>query len=113
MNFKNIRCNIFLIEFENEWDKKRIMEDRPWTFDGDQVSLADFDGITPPSQLKFEKVAFWVQMFNDLHLASMSKMGKRIRASVGMEEEVDVDEDGVGWGEYLRVRIILDLSKPL
>jgi hypothetical protein len=26
--------------------------------------------------------------------------------------EVDVNEDGVGWGEFLRVRIVLDMSKP-
>jgi hypothetical protein len=40
-------------------------------------------------------------------------VGWQIGASVGVVEEVDVDEDGVGWGEYLRVRILLDLSKPL
>jgi hypothetical protein len=28
-------------------------------------------------------------------------------------EEVETDVDGIGWGEYLRVRITLDLSKPL
>ena len=77
------------------------------------MSLADFDGTTPPSSLEFEKVAFWVCMFN-LPLACISReMGKRIEASIGTVEEVDVDDDGVGWGEYLRVRIILDLSKPL
>jgi hypothetical protein len=32
---------------------------------------------------------------------------------VGLVEEVDVDETGIGWGEYFRVLIILDLSKPL
>jgi hypothetical protein len=113
VNFKNIGSNLFLIEFENEWDKSRIMEGRPWTFDGDLVSLAEFDGITPPSQLEFEKAAFWVRMF-ELPLACMSKeMGQRIGASVGTVEEVEVDDEGVGWGEYLRVRIILDLSKPL
>jgi hypothetical protein len=40
-------------------------------------------------------------------------VGWQIGASVGVVEEVDVDEVGVGWGEYLRVRILLDLSKPL
>jgi hypothetical protein len=114
VNFKNIGCNLFLIEFENEWDKIRIMEGRPWTFDGNLVSLADLDN--PTLRIGFQKgiiASFWVCMFN-LPLACMSKeMGKRIGASVGTVEEVDVDEDGVGWGEYLRVRITLDLSKPL
>jgi hypothetical protein len=32
---------------------------------------------------------------------------------MGVDEEVEAVEDGVGWGEFLRVRIKLDLSKPL
>jgi hypothetical protein len=32
---------------------------------------------------------------------------------MGTVEEVDTDEEGVGWGEFLHVRIIIDLTKPL
>jgi hypothetical protein len=39
--------------------------------------------------------------------------GQRIGASMGVVEEVDVDEAGVGWGEFLRVRVVLDVTKPL
>lgn len=48
------------------------MESRPWTFDGHLVSLLDFDRITLPSQLNFEKAAFWIHMYN-LPLACMGK----------------------------------------
>jgi hypothetical protein len=113
VSFKTVGENTFLIEFANEWDKARIMEGRPWTFDGDLVSLVEFDGLTPLAELEFEKAAFWVRMFN-LPLACMSKdMGMRIGSTMGDVEEVEVDEDGMGWGEYLRVRIVLDLTKPL
>lgn len=110
---KTLGANLFLIDFENEWDKIRIMEGHPWTFDENLLSLVGFDGITPVMELEFKKTAFWVCMYN-LPLVCMSKaMGLRIGASGGQVEEVDVDEEGVGWGEYLRVRIMLDLSKPL
>jgi hypothetical protein len=113
VSFKSVGINTFLIEFEKEWEKDRVMEGRPWTFDGDLVALVDFDGLTPPAELEFDKAAFWVRMY-DLPLACMSEeMGVRIGSSVGKVEEVEVDEDGVGWGEYLRVRIILDLTKPI
>lgn len=38
--------------------------------------------------------------------------GERIGSIVG-EVLADVDEDGLGWGKYLRVRIIMDITKPL
>jgi hypothetical protein len=30
-------------------------------------------------------------------------VGKKLGASVGAEEEVDIDLNGVGWGRFLRV----------
>lgn len=75
--------------------------------------MEDFDGLTPPKEIEFEKVAFWVHMFN-LPLACMgTKVGFHIGASMGVVDEVDMDEEGVGWGEYLRVRIKFNLNKPL
>jgi hypothetical protein len=63
--------------------------------------------------MDFEKAAFWVRMYN-LPLACMGKeVVLKIGASVGKVEDVDIIDDEVGWGEYLRVKILLDLSKPL
>ena len=98
VSFKSIGSNTFIIEFENEWDKSRIMEGQPWTFDDDLVFLPDFDGLTPPTEIDFEKVALWVCMFN-LPLACMSKeMQMRIGSYIGKVEEVEVDDEGAGWG---------------
>lgn len=64
-------------------------------------------------ELEFEKAAIWVRIFN-LPLACMGRdFGHRLGSSVGRVEEVDVAEDGMGWGKFLSVRIVLDLSKPL
>lgn len=40
-------------------------------------------------------------------------VGHQIGSSMGHVEEVDVDEGGMGRGERLRVKITLDLRKPL
>lgn len=32
---------------------------------------------------------------------------------LGEVEEVDVDEDGIGWGPFLQVRVWIDITKPL
>jgi hypothetical protein len=63
--------------------------------------------------MDFEKAAFWTRMFN-LPLSCMSEaMGFQLGNSVGHVEEVETEEDGIGWGNYLHVKIQLDISKPL
>ncbi len=113
ISFKSLGENLFIVEFETEWDKDMVLEGRPWLFDGLLVSVVDFDGTTPPSKMIFDKAAFWIRMFN-LPLACMGKeIGHKIGSSVGYVEEVDVTEGEAGWGEFLRVRVMVDVTKPL
>jgi hypothetical protein len=105
--------NLFLIEFEYEREKERVLEGRPWVFEGNLFSVEDFDGVTPPAEIDFENAAFWVCMYN-LPLACMGlEVGKQIGSTIGLVEAVETDDEGVGWGKYLRVRIKFDLTKPV
>jgi hypothetical protein len=72
------------------------------------------DSRRPPTQMDFEKATLWIREYN-LPLACMgSDIGKQIGSTVGLVEEVElVNEEDIGWGKYLRVRIVIDLSKPL
>lgn len=111
--FKVLGDNIFLIEFENEWDKSRVLEFRPWIFEGNLFSVEAYNGNIAPSMMDFTRASFWIRMLH-LPLACMCEtMGFKIGSSVGGVEEVESEEDGMGWGEYLRVRINLDITKPL
>lgn len=69
--------------------------------------------MLPPSRIPFERASFWVQMYG-LPLACMNlTVGQQIGSAMGHVEEVDVDEEGMEWGESLKVKINLDLQKPL
>jgi hypothetical protein len=49
-----------------------------------------------------------------LPLACMSKaVGQSLGSIVGEVEEVDTNDDGMGWGEFLRVKIKVNVTKPL
>jgi hypothetical protein len=42
----------------------------------------------------------------DLQLVCMNQAaGRRIGSTVGLVEAVDTGKNGIGWGEYLRVKI--------
>jgi hypothetical protein len=113
LSLKVMGENLFLIEFEHSWDKSRVPEARPWVFEGNLFSVSDYDGCTPPTQICFDTVAFLVRMYR----LPMDCMGMEVRellgSTVGVADEVDMDEEGVEWGEYLRVRIQINLYKPL
>jgi hypothetical protein len=110
--FKVLGDNLFWWNL-NMCGKSRVLEGRHWVFEGDLFSVEDFNGTIKPMKMEFENASFWIHMFH-LPLACMSEtMGVQIGSSVVLVEEVEIEEDGIGWSEYLRVRIRLDLSKPL
>ena len=42
-----------------------------------------------------------------------AEIGTQIRATIRQVEEVETNENGVEWGKFLRVRIRINLTKPL
>jgi hypothetical protein len=111
--FKEIGDNLWLFEFSNGDDKRRVMEGRPWSYDRQALVLNDFDGKTTPSHMKFNHTPIWVQV-HDMPLLCMTRgVGEKIGASMGELVEVDIAGDGAGWGRSLRLRVVIDLSQPL
>jgi hypothetical protein len=53
-----------------------------------------------------------VRMKNMLLACMGREIGRKIEASVGEVVAVDTDARGMGWGEFLRVKILLNLAKP-
>jgi hypothetical protein len=75
--------------------------------------VEDYNDQTTPVKLTFGKAAFWIRMI-DLPLGCIGReVWHKIGSTVGTVVEIDTDAGGVGWGEYLLVKILLDLVKPL
>lgn len=47
ISFKVLGENLFLVEFEYVWDKTCVLEGRPWIFEGNLLSLEEFNGLIP------------------------------------------------------------------
>jgi hypothetical protein len=75
--------------------------------------LKEVDENVSPLQMDFSKSPFWIQI-HDLPLVCMNReVGLKIGASIGEVEDVKAVRDGGGWSRGLRVRIQVDLAKPL
>jgi hypothetical protein len=111
--FKEIQPNVWMFEFSLEADKLKVLEGRPWSFDRFILALTDFNGSIPSSQWNFSTSPFWIQI-HDLPLICMTKaIGSKIGNSLGVLETVDIAGEGVEWGSVMRIRVVIDIQKPL
>jgi hypothetical protein len=113
VNFKEIQPNMWMFEFSQEADKLKVLEGRLWSFDRFLIALLEFDGSIPFSQWNFSTSPFWIQI-HELPLICMTKsIGSKIGHSLGVLETVDIAGEGVEWGSVMRIRVIIDIKKPL
>ena len=113
LQVSEIEDNLFLAEFGDSRDKKKVMEMRPWSYEKQLVLIREFEGKLVPKEISISWSPFWIQIYN-LPLKSMtSGMGYAIGGKIGEVLEVDVPEKGVQWGKYLRVKVNLDKSRKL
>jgi hypothetical protein len=111
--FKDIGDNIFVVRFSSEGDWRHAMKNGPWQFDFHAVLLKDYDGATRPSDMVFDSVDIWVRVL-DLPMDMMNRVyGELIGGWIGKYISVEVDEDGMAWGEELRIRVAVRVDQPL
>ena len=86
---------LFLVEFGDTKDKKKVLEMCPWSFEKNLVLLQEFERELVPKEINLKWSPFWVQIHN-LPLKSMTKeTGWEIGSKVGRVIDVDVPEKGV------------------
>ncbi|WCJ28631.1 hypothetical protein M5689_010316 [Euphorbia peplus] len=102
--FKATKCDHgnFMIEFESERDKVRVLDDGPWYYDRHLIILADLMDIDDISEIDLNLCPFWVQI-NNLPLSCKNKETIYIIAGrVG--KVIYIDEENIqNWASSIRV----------
>ncbi|CAI9757817.1 unnamed protein product [Fraxinus pennsylvanica] len=110
---KEIGRNTFLLELIRVSDKKRILSGRPWSFDKILLCLHDCERVNTIKEIGFTEEVFWVQ-YHDLPFAGMTQnTGQAIGERLGKVLVVDTDSTGFYFGAFLRVKVLIDILKPL
>jgi hypothetical protein len=105
--------NLFLFTFLQPEGKRRAVIEGPWEFGGDLLIMVDFDETKRLKDLEFTHIPVWIKVFN-LSLGLMNEgMGRLIGDKVGKSLEVETDEDGFAVGNFLRIKALIDVRKPL
>ena len=113
MTIKEVGNRVFIFHFEDIGEKENVLLRQPWFFNKSLLVLENYDDHSKPEDFKLHWCPFWVQI-HGLPLGMMiEKIGLILGESIGDVEELDVDNDKLVWGKYLRVRVLLNITHPL
>ncbi|XP_041009453.1 uncharacterized protein LOC121253514 [Juglans microcarpa x Juglans regia] len=113
VSFTKVGYHKFLVELQKAMDIERVKKGTPWSFHKNLIYFKEFDSKIPLSEVVFTHEPFWLQLHGLPPAAMIKKGGERISSAVGDVLNIEVDEDGIGWGKFLRIRVMMDITKPL
>jgi hypothetical protein len=110
---KDLGSNIFQFVFLQASGKRKALESGPWKFNNDLVVMEDFDPNKARDDYAFDSIPIWVRVLK-LPLGRMNRAtGEVVGDAVGEFLGVDVGDDDTAVGEYLRVKVKLNITAPL
>ena len=113
LKIRDIGEHILLFEFEDVLDPEQVLEFKPWSYDKHLVAFECVFDIESMPFLDFSRATFWVQIHNIPERSLKVEVGELIGKTINRVIQVANSEDDKDGSEFLRVRINIDISKPL
>ncbi|KAL2905283.1 hypothetical protein RDABS01_003993 [Bienertia sinuspersici] len=93
-------------------DREKVIEQGPWAFDNHLLLLREISGREQPRDLVFDAVDFWVKVYNVPFVKRTRYLATTIGSKLG--KLLDFDETDIStWAKYMRIRVRLNVNKPL
>lgn len=105
--------NLFLFQFLSADDREMVLKGGPWNFDEKLVLLKALELEDKPGKGLLTKAIFGIRVYGLPFVAMSEKMGKFIGDKMGRFVEMRTDEEGMGIGNFLAIRVEIDVEKPL
>lgn len=105
--------NVYAFKFQSQEDRDWVLNNGPWLFDKSLVILEEPKVDQRISELKFNKMTFWLRLIN-LPVGFQNRYAAELIGNkIGEFIEVDYDKDRLHWGDTMRIRVRIDISNPL
>lgn len=116
--FSRVECkdmgrNRFLFTFHEEASKKKALENGPWMFNKNLLVMEDFVPSNTIDEYDFKMIPIWVGAYG-IPMGMMSmETGDLLGEQIGEVLDVDLDDDGNAMGEFMRIKVRMDITSPI
>lgn len=113
ISIKELEQGIYLFQFYHKEDMQWVMKGGPWMFDNVMLALEPVADSEDPVKVPLWHVNIWIQI-HDLPMGFMTEaVGKALGNFFGEFLEYDTKNNTSIWRECMRIRIRLDVRRPL
>lgn len=113
INIKELEQGIFLFQFFRKEDMMWVLKGGPWSFDNVMVALEKVAAGEDPVKVKLWYLNIWIQIYNLPMGFMIESVGKQLGNFFGEFLEYDSKNNTSIWRDCMRVRIRLDVRKPI
>lgn len=110
---KEFSTNLYIFYFFHEKDRRRVLDDGPWTYEQNLLVLRKLEHGESPFNMDLTKAEFWVQIHKLPQKLSSMKMVEALGAHFGQFIKADLEHYDGSWNSFARLRVCMDITKPL
>ncbi|KAK1613138.1 hypothetical protein QYE76_036811 [Lolium multiflorum] len=105
--------NLFIFQMHCLADWKKVVHQGPWTFRGWGLLVEDYDGLGDPTEVVFGGMHVWVQIHGIPELYMKQLVVDDLARRIGNVKEVQMFPKLFFEGNYVRIRVRIQITKPL
>lgn len=106
-------AGVMLAKFENQNNTYRVYRDGPWHFDKCLILVKDFDDVQQVKNICMKEISFWVLVHNLPLMAYNEYEEKEVGTAMETLEEVNLDYGETKCGEFMKIKVRIDITKLL
>jgi hypothetical protein len=105
--------NLFVFTMHCLGDWKKVVHQGPWTFRGWAVMIQDYDGKEDPVNISFDGLHVWAQIHGIPELYRKVHIVDDLARRIGKAREVQMNPKLYYEGNYVRIRVLVNVGRPL
>ena len=112
--WRRINPNMFSIQFNCLADWNKALHQGSWDFRGSALIIQEYDGFSKPESVKLDQIETWTQIHRLTDgVLKKQEFVQNMARRIGEVQEVQIKLPNGFVGQFIRVRVKLDVNKKV